>query len=60
MLPRNFTEDQIMFRDAYRKFLEKEVAPNVERWREQGIVDREIYTKAGEMGFLMVWPEERP
>ncbi|QQD17903.1 acyl-CoA dehydrogenase family protein [Spongiibacter nanhainus] len=59
MLPRNFTEDQIMFRDAYRKFLEKEVAPNVERWREQGIVDREIYTKAGEMGFLMVWPEEK-
>lgn len=59
MLPRNFTEDQVMFRDAYRKFLEKEVAPNVERWREQGIVDREIYTKAGEQGFLMVWPEEK-
>lgn len=59
MLPRNFTEDQIMFRDAYRKFLDKEVAPHVERWREQGIVDREIYTKAGEQGFLMVWPEEK-
>lgn len=59
MLPRHFTEDQIMFRDAYRKFLDKEIAPNVERWREQGIVDREAYTKAGEQGFLMIWPEEK-
>ena len=59
MLPRNFTEDQLMFREAYRKFLAKEIAPNVERWREQGIVDREAYTKAGEQGFLMVWPEEK-
>lgn len=59
MLPRHFTEDQIMFRDAYRKFLDKEIAPNVDRWREQGIVDREAYTKAGEQGFLMIWPEEK-
>ena len=59
MLPRHFTEDQTMFRDAYRKFLDKEIAPNVERWREQGIVDREAYTKAGEQGFLMIWPEEK-
>ena len=59
MLSRHFTEDQIMFRDAYRKFLDKEIAPNVERWREQGIVDREAYTKAGEQGFLMIWPEEK-
>ncbi|GAB3276469.1 acyl-CoA dehydrogenase family protein [Parahaliea aestuarii] len=59
MLPRNFTEEQLMFRDAYRKFLEREIAPHVERWREQGIVDREAYLKAGEQGFLMVWPEEK-
>tara|TARA_Y100001951_G_scaffold14266_2_gene9510 strand:- start:35721 stop:37007 length:1287 start_codon:yes stop_codon:yes gene_type:complete len=59
MLPRNFTEEQQMFRAAYRKFLEKEIAPNVERWREQGIVDREAYTKAGEQGFLMIWPDEQ-
>lgn len=59
MLPRNFTEDQLMFREAYRKFLAKEIEPNIERWREQGIVDREAFTKAGEQGFLMVWPEEK-
>ncbi len=30
----------------------------MERWREQGIVDREAFTKAGAHGFLMVWPGE--
>lgn len=56
---RKFTEDQTMFREAYRKFLETEIAPNVPKWRENGIVDREAFEKAGEMGFLMVWPDEQ-
>lgn len=56
---RQFSEDQIMFRDAYRKFLESEVAPHMERFREQGIVDREIFKKAGDQGFLMIWPDEK-
>lgn len=41
-----------MFSDAVGQFFEKECAPHVERWRKAGIVDREIYTKAGEMGIL--------
>ena len=48
-----------MFRDAYRRFLAEEVVPHMERFREQGVVDREVFKKAGERGFLMVWPEER-
>ncbi|WP_373081596.1 acyl-CoA dehydrogenase family protein [Zhongshania sp.] len=59
MLPRNFTEEQVMFRTAYRKFLEQEIAPHTERWREQGIVDREAFQRAGEQGFLMIWPDEQ-
>ena len=59
MLPRDFTEEQQLFRDAYRKFLAAEIVPHMERWREAGIVDREAFRKAGEQGFLMVWPEER-
>jgi acyl-CoA dehydrogenase len=59
MLPRDFTEEQTMFRDAYRKFLASEIVPHMEAWREAGIVDREAFRKAGEQGFLMVWPEEK-
>lgn len=59
MLQREFTEEQQMFRDAYRKFLATEIVPHMERWREAGIVDREAFRKAGEQGFLMVWPDEK-
>jgi acyl-CoA dehydrogenase len=56
---RSFTEEQQMFRAAYRKFLEAEVQPHVARFNEQGIVDRDIFRKAGQQGFLMVWPDEK-
>ncbi|MEO0435687.1 MAG: acyl-CoA dehydrogenase family protein [Pseudomonadota bacterium] len=59
MLPRNFTEEQVMFRDAYRKFLSAEIVPHMEKWRDQGRVDREAFRKAGEQGFLMIWPDEK-
>lgn len=59
MLPREFTEEQQMFREAYRKFLGAEIVPHMEQWREEGIVDRSAFRKAGEQGFLMVWPDER-
>jgi acyl-CoA dehydrogenase len=56
---RNFTEEQNLFRQSYRKFLQKEIAPNIPRWEEQGIVDREAFRKAGEQGFLMIWPDQK-
>lgn len=59
MLPREFTDEQNLFRDAYRKFLASEIVPHMEGWREAGIVSRDAFTKAGKQGFLMVWPEER-
>lgn len=55
---REFSQEQNMFREAYRKFLEQDIAPNMEQWRNNGIVDRDAFTKAGEQGFLMVWPDE--
>lgn len=54
-----FTEEQNMFREAFRAFLQKEVVPNQERWLEAGIIDREIYLKAGEQGFLLCWADEQ-
>ncbi len=47
-----FSDEHQMFRDSVRRFMENEVAPHHERWEEQGYVDREIWTKAGENGFL--------
>ncbi|MGE0775495.1 MAG: acyl-CoA dehydrogenase family protein [Sphingomonadaceae bacterium] len=59
MLPRAFTNEQQMFRREYRRFLAAEITPHMESWREQGIVDRSAFRNAGELGFLMVWPDEK-
>ena len=56
---RNFTEEQRLFRESYRRFLAEEIAPHMEEWREAGIVDRAAFRAAGERGMLMVWPDEK-
>ena len=53
-----FKEEHEIFRDAFRKFLEKEIAPHYEQWEKDRIVPREIYRKAGEQGFLCPWVAE--
>ncbi len=47
-----FEEEHDLFRDSFRQFLGKHVAPNYERWERDGIVDRELFTAAGEAGFI--------
>ena len=54
-----FEHDHDMFRDSYRRFVQKEIGPHTERWREQGYVDREAFRKSGEHGYLMMWADEK-
>ena len=54
-----FSPDHEAFRDSFRRFIEKEIAPFHAQWEEQGYVDRAVWNKAGENGFLcMSMPEE--
>jgi acyl-CoA dehydrogenase len=54
-----YNEEHRIFREALRRFFEKEVTPHVEDWEEQGIVHKETWRKMGEQGFLcMDVPEE--
>jgi len=54
-----FTSDHEAFRDSFRRFMDKEIAPFHADWEEQGYVDRAVWNKAGENGFLcMTMPEE--
>lgn len=53
MIPRTlFDSDLEGFRDSVRKFLEKEAVPFHPQWEKDGQVDRELWNKGGEMGFL--------
>jgi acyl-CoA dehydrogenase len=52
-------DDLMVLQDSVRQFYAKEFVPNYERWMEQGMVDREAWNKAGEMGILCASiPEE--
>jgi len=53
-----FEEEHEIFRDAARRFFKAEVEPHREKYYEQGMVDRELYLKAGEQGFLVMQAPE--
>ena len=54
-----FSQEQEMVRDMARDFAKNELAPNSERWDEQGWIDDEVVSQMGELGLLgMVVPEE--
>ena len=54
-----FSPEHEQFRDAVRRFMQKEIQPHASQWRNQGIVDREAYLKAGAQGFLLMWADEQ-
>ena len=54
-----FEPEHEQFRDSVRKFMQTEVGPHADRWREAGMVDREVYLKAGEQGLLCVFADEK-
>jgi alkylation response protein AidB-like acyl-CoA dehydrogenase len=60
MIPRTlFGPEHEEFRKSLRRFFAEEVMPHHERWEEQQHVDREIWKRAGELGFLcLTIPEE--
>jgi alkylation response protein AidB-like acyl-CoA dehydrogenase len=55
----HYTDEHEMFREAYRTFIEREMVPNREKWEAEGIVERDLFTKAGASGFLAMEAPER-
>jgi long-chain-acyl-CoA dehydrogenase len=60
MIPRTiFTAEHEDFRKTVKRFFAEEVVPHREAWEAQQHVDRQLWTKAGELGLLCVtMPEE--
>ena len=59
MPSRFFKEEHELFRKTVKAFIEREIAPNYERWEKDGQVSREVWQKAGAEGLLMTdTPEE--
>ncbi|MEL6686629.1 MAG: acyl-CoA dehydrogenase family protein [Pseudomonadota bacterium] len=53
------TEDLILIRDMAASFAEAELAPHAEHWDQEKYLDRAVFEKAAELGFLGIYiPEE--
>ena len=54
-----FQPEHELFRESYRGFLDRHVAPHHGEWEKAKIVDRGVWLEAGKQGFLgMAVPEE--
>ena len=56
---RIFEEEHDLFRDSVRKWVAEHIAPHAQRWRQQKCVDREVWKKAGEAGYLAMFVDEK-
>jgi alkylation response protein AidB-like acyl-CoA dehydrogenase len=54
-----FEPEHEAFRETVGSFLDKEVAPYHDQWERDGVVDRDVWAKAGALGLLgLQLPEE--
>ncbi len=55
-----FTEEHEMFRAAFRKFVEKEIAPFYKDWYlKDREVPKKLFKKMGELGYLCTWADKK-
>lgn len=50
-----FQEEHRIFRDAFRKFVAKEIVPHLAAWERERMIPREAWEKMGASGFLCPW-----
>ena len=50
--PAWMTEDVVLLEEQARRFMQSEFTPHLERWNQQGMYERETWTKAGAAGLL--------
>jgi alkylation response protein AidB-like acyl-CoA dehydrogenase len=47
-----YDQEQEIFRDQVKRFLDREMYPNLDRWEKEGIVDRKFWLASGSAGLL--------
>ena len=52
------TEEQTLIQDMARQFSDNELAPNAEKWDEEKALDRSVFEKAAELGFMGIYQQE--
>src|SRR3546814_21077585 len=53
-----YIEEHVSFRQQVRRFVEREIAPNIEHWEAAEQLPRELHARASEAGILPIgFPE---
>ena len=52
------SEQQVLVQDMARQFSDAELAPHSSRWDEEKYLDRGVFTKAAELGFMGIYTGE--
>ena len=47
-----FNEEHKAFRESFKEFLRKEVSPFIDKWEKEGVIERFIWKKFGDMGYF--------
>jgi acyl-CoA dehydrogenase len=50
--PAWMTEDLVLLEDQARRFMQAEFVPNIDKWHEEHMYPREVWTKTGQAGLL--------
>lgn len=59
MLSTPISPEHQFFRESLRSFIKKEILPHIDEWESTGKIDKAIWRKMGEMGYLgLIYPEE--
>jgi alkylation response protein AidB-like acyl-CoA dehydrogenase len=53
-----YEKEHLAFADAFRQFMQEEVAPHHDQWEQDGIIDADLWRKAGGKGFLCMYVGE--
>lgn len=54
-----YREEHHIFRESFRRFVDRHVVPHMDQWEEEGIVSRDVWRAMGEAGFLCPWAPEQ-
>ena len=54
----SLSEEQALIQDMARQFSDAELAPHSSKWDEEKYLDRSVFTKAAELGFMGIYTGE--
>ncbi|MGB3062837.1 acyl-CoA dehydrogenase family protein [Sphingobacterium thalpophilum] len=59
MYARKLSAEHQIFRETLRAFIQKEILPHIDEWEKRGEIDRRIWKRMGDMGFMgLNYPEQ--